>query len=341
MKPLRKRYITIKDIAKQLGISVSTVSRALRDTYDVSQETRDKVLAKAEELNYKPNFNATGLVQNSTRKIGVLIPSITNYYFSTVITGIQEKALEDGFTIVLYITNDDPAIESKMLRELTLSSLDGLLVCITSKTQSPDSFLELLQEGLPIVFFDRIMNIEGTSKVMQDDQTGAFRAVEHLVNQGYTRIAHITGPEGLLLTQNRLIGYKNALEHYKIPFNQNWIIHSGFSRTHGSEDMTKLLSQKDIPDAVFAVCDPKAIGALMTLREKGIEAGKEIGIIGFTNDPMGEVVSPSLTTIAEPAYEIGRQSCELLLRHIRKNNFAGEEVILPCHLIKRQSTTRQ
>lgn len=340
MKPVRKKYITIKDIAKELGISVSTVSRALRDTYDVSQETRDKVLAKAEELNYRPNFNATGLVQNSTRKIGVLIPSITNYYFSTVITGIQEKATEGGFTLVLYITNDDPETEARMIQELTLNSLDGILVCITSKTQSPEHFLQVTEEGFPVVFFDRVMQIDGTSRVMQDDQTGAFKAVEHLINQGYTKIAHITGPEGLLLTQNRLLGYKKALEHFHLPFKEEWIIHSGFSRKHGSEDMKKLLSGNEIPDAVFAVCDPKAIGALLALKEDGLSPGGEIGIIGFTNDPMGEVVSPTLTTIAEPAYEIGRQSCELLLRHIRKSNFTGEEVILPCHLIERQSTVR-
>ncbi len=337
---MRKRYITIKDIARELGISVSTVSRALRDTYDVSQETRDKVLAKAEELNYKPNFNATGLVQNSTRKIGILIPSITNYYFSTVITGIQEMALENGFTIVLYITNDAPEIEAKMLRELTLSSLDGLLVCITSKTESQERFAEVIEEGLPVVFFDRIMNMEGTSKVMQGDQNGAFKAVEHLVGQGYKRIAHITGPEGLLLTQNRFLGYQQALEHFQLPFNPDWIIHSGFSRNHGKDDMRTLLNNNNRPDAVFAVCDPKAIGALLALKEAGIVPGRDIGVIGFTNDPMGEVVSPTLTTIAEPAYEIGRRSCELLLKHIRKSNFTGEEVILPCHLIERQSTVR-
>lgn len=337
---MRKRPITIKDIAKELGISVSTVSRALRDTYDVSQETRQLVLEKAKELNYKPNFNATGLVKNSTKKIGVFIPSITNYYFSTVITGIQEVALENGFTIVLYITNDSAETETKLLRDLMQNSVDGLLVCITSRTYSSDVFNEILEEGLPIVFFDRVLNIEGTSKVTQDDEAGAYKAVEHLIKQGYRKIAHITSSRELLLIQNRLFGYQKALSDYGLPFNENWVIHSEFSRKSGYADMQQLLALPDKPDAVFAVSDPKAIGAMMALKDAGIHPGKEIGVIGFTNDPMGEIVSPTLTTIDEPALEVGRQSCALLLKHIHKRNFTGDEVSLPCELVTRQSTNK-
>jgi len=338
---MRRRYTTIKDIAKALDISIATVSRALRDKYDVSPETRKKVLELANELNYKPNFNATGLVQRSTHNLGVIIPGITNYYFSTVITGIQEIAQANGFNIVLYITNDDPAIELQVLRNLSGSSLDGLLACVSARGNNYTNFQEMIDDGLPVVFFDRVVSSIETSKVVQDDYNGAFTAVEHLIKQGYTRIAHITGPKELLLTENRLNGYYKALETYNLPVLDGFIVHSGFSQKDGEADTIHLFEEKkENPDALFAVCDRKGIGAILTLRKLNIRVGKEVGVIGFTNDPMSEIISPTLSTVAEPAYEIGKTSCELLLKHIRKINFPAEEITLSGELIERDSTRR-
>ena len=338
---MRRRYTTIKDIAKALNISIATVSRALRDKYDVSAETRQKVLELANELNYKPNFNATGLVQRSTHNLGVIIPGITNYYFSTVITGIQEIAQANGFNIVLYITNDDPAIELQVLRNLSGSSLDGVLACVSARGNNFANFQEMIDDGLPVVFFDRVVSSIETSKVVQDDYNGAFTAVEHLIKQGYTRIAHITGPKELLLTENRLKGYYKALETYNLPVLDDFIVHSGFSQKDGEADTIHLFEEKkETPDALFAVCDRKGIGAILTLRKLNIHVGKEVGVIGFTNDPMSEIISPTLSTVAEPAYEIGKMSCELLLKHIRKINFPAEEITLSGELIERDSTRR-
>lgn len=188
---MRKRYTTIKDIAKVLDISIATVSRALGDKHDVSQETRRKVLEMAGELNYRPNFNATGLVQRSTRNIGVIIPWITNYYFSTVIMGIQEIAQLNGFSIVLYLTSDSPKIESQVLKNLSGSSLDGLLACVSAPGDNSAKFQEMIDDGLPVVFFDRVVSSIDASKVVQDDYNGAYKAVKHLIKCGYKKIAHI------------------------------------------------------------------------------------------------------------------------------------------------------
>ncbi|GAB2802587.1 LacI family DNA-binding transcriptional regulator [Rhabdobacter roseus] len=338
---MRPKYTTIKDIAKALDISVATVSRALRDTHDVSPETRDKVLAVAAALNYKPNFNATGLVHQSTHHLGVLIPTITNYYFSTVITGMQEVAHQHGFNLVLYLTNDSPEREQRIVQNLVRTSLDGLLACVSSRAAEYNHFQELLDESMPLVFFDRVPDDTiKTSKVVQDDYEGAFKAVEHLIQSGYTKIAHITGPKGLQLTENRAQGYLDALRKYNLPVRSDWLIYSGFSQQEGEMDAEKLLESRDRPDAVFAVNDRKAVGAILVLKRKGIRVGKEIGVMGFTNDPISEIVSPTLSTVAEPAYELGRASCQLLLNQLKKNTFVQEQVVLRSQLVARASTQR-
>lgn len=331
--------VTIKDIAKILDVSVSTVSRALRDTYDVNRGTKEKILALAAELNYKPNFNATGLAQGKTNTIGVVIPFITNYYFSTVITGIQEVAYNDNYNIILFITNDSPERELSIIQNLSLSRLDGLLVSVSSNSDSHNHFQEIIDEGTPIVFFDRVANID-TSKVMQDDYNGAFEAVEHLIERGYSKIAHIAGSKGLNFTEKRLNGYLDALKKHGITAREEWIIYSGFSQEWGEADTYQLLNCEQRPDAIFAVNDRKAIGAIVALKNKKIVIGKEIGVIGFTDDPICTLISPSLTTIAEPAFEIGKTSCELLLKHLSKKHYPPKEVILPGKLMVRDSTRR-
>ena len=312
------RAVTIKDIAKMLNVSVSTVSRALRDTYDINKETKEKITRLATELNYKPNFNATGLAKGSTHNIGIILPFITNYYFSTVITGIQEIAYKNNYNIILYVTNDSPETEMAIIENLSISSLDGLLISVSSNSDFCHHFQEVIDAGIPVVFFDRVAENIEASKVMQDDFNGAFEAVEHLIQNGYTKIAHIAGPEGLDFTKKRFQGYVAALEKNGLPVNPDWIVYSGFSQDCGEQDTNALLEGKDKPDAIFAVNDRKAIGAMIALKKKNIIIGKEIGVMGFTNDPVSDIISPSLTTIAEPAFEIGKISCELLLKHLKK-----------------------
>lgn len=331
-------FVTIKDIARELKISVSTVSRALRDTYDVNPETKSKVLQKAAELNYKPNLNARGLSQGKTHNIGIILPFITNYYFSTVITGIQKTAYLHGYNIILFVTDDSPEREISILRDLSISSLDGLL--ISTCCSSSDHIQDIIFQGVPMVFFDRTGNIEG-SKVMQDDYNGAFEATSHLIEQGYTKIAHIAGPKGQFFTENRLKGYKAALAAHSLPVVEDWIIHSGFSQEWGEMDTHNLMDGPNPPDSIFAVNDRKAIGAMIVLKNRGIAIGQEMGIVGFTNDPVSTIISPTLTTVAEPAFDIGRISCELLIKHLHKPLFAPQEVTLPGELIIRESSLKK
>jgi LacI family transcriptional regulator len=337
----RTHQITIKDIAKELKISVATVSRAFRNTHDVSIETRKKVLAKAEELNYRTNFNATGLVTHKSHNIAIILPTITNYYFSTVITGIQEVAYDNGFNIILYVTGESSEREITIVKDLSLSSIDGLLVCVTSESKKSNHLKEIIDSGIPIVFFDRATQLINTSRVIQNDFDGAFMAVEHLIENGYRNIAHIGGPPELSFTKERLRGYLAAIKKHNLPIRHDWIMHSEFTQLSGLLDTKKLWRCKNKPDAIFAVNDRKAIGAMLALKEKSIHIGAEVGVVGFTNDPMSAIISPSLTTVEEPALEIGKQSCELLLKHISKRNFIPEEVVLHGKLIVRESSSRK
>ncbi|MGO3807789.1 MAG: LacI family DNA-binding transcriptional regulator [Sphingobacterium sp.] len=335
---MRKQF-GIKDIAKQLGLSVSTVSRALRDAHDVSQETRKKVLTLTDKLKFKRNSNAAALASGSTKNIGVILPFITNYYFSTVISGIQEEAYEQGYTEIIYITNDDVERELKLLESISATNIDGLLISISSNSSINDHFQNLIDEGLPIVFFDRVPHDITASKVMQSDYDGAYLATKHLLNQGYNRIAHIAGPKELTFTQERLRGYIAALKDHKIDPEETHIIFSGFDQIHGLHDTEKLLELSNSPNAIFAVNDRKAVGAIQAIKNAGIKVGKQIGVIGFTNDPISTVIEPNLTTVEEPAFEIGRQSCKLLIRHIKNEDFETQELLLPCKLILRESAS--
>lgn len=333
-----QQQIGIKHIAAILGISPATVSRAFRDTHDVKIETRNRVLALAEELNFKPNPNASALASGSTKTIGVIIPSVQNYYFSTVISGIQEEAFNQGYNVVLYISNDSASEEKRLLNNISLVSIGGLLVALSSETDNPEHFEKLVKREFPIVFFDRVPDKIKVSRVMQDDFWGAHQATEHLIANGYRRIAHITGPKELKFTQNRLEGYRQAMLDYGLPLDENQVVFSRFSRDSGYQDTLALLQHSERPDAIFAANDSKAIGAILALKANGIKVGKEIGVIGFTNDPVGEIIEPALTTIEEPAFEIGKESCRLLIRHIKSKNFEVRDVVLGNRLIERHST---
>ena len=336
----RPRQVTIKDIAKELKVSVATVSRALRNAYDVSKTTRRKVLAKAKEMNYHANYNATGLSSHQSHNIAVILPTITNYYFSTVITGIQKVAYENDYNIIFYVTGESEQRELSIVKSLSLSSIDGLLVSVTSQSRNIQHYKKIMQSGVPIVFFDRAADIKGCSKVVQDDFEGAYMAVEHLIQSGYRKIGLIGGEPSLNFSKERLRGYKAALfnHHFKV-FDQH-IIHSAFHQASGYEDTCKLLRLTDRIDAIFAVNDRKAVGAILALKDAGVQVGPQVGVIGFTNDPMAAIVSPSLSTVEEPALEIGINCCQLLLKQIRKDNPMEENLVLPGKLIIRNSTNR-
>ena len=334
------KNITIKHIAQTLGISISTVSRALHDAYDVSPETRKKVMALAKELDYTPNPYAVSLVKQNTKMIGVLLPEIAVYYFSMVVKGIQDVAYSVGYNVMFFISGESLEREKIILSNLNVNSLDGLLVSVSKETNTSEHFKKLIDKGLPIVFFDRVLDDIHTSKVIQDDYQGAFDATQHFIDQGFVRIAHLAGSKSLNISKQRLQGYLDALEQNGLPIQKKYNLYSGYTEEDGLRDMSKLLTVKPLPDALFCVNDRKAIGAMLALKRYGYKIPQHIAIAGFMNAPITEVVTPSLTTIEQPAYAIGKKSCELLLEHIKNPNFIPQTVVMPSKLIIRESSIK-
>ncbi len=333
--------VTIKDIAKALNLSTSTVSRALRGSYEISAETKKQVLEYAEKINYRPNPIALSLKERKTRAIGVVVSEIANNFFSQAINGIESIAYNKGYHVIIAQSHESQAREKVNVQHLASRGVDGLLVSLSGETTDISYLKELHDKGLPIVFFDRITDELPTHTIRSDNYLGAFHATEHFIYQGFKNIAHITSPPHLSITKERLQGYREALEKHGLPFRENLIkycMHSGML-AHEAEDAIKaLLSGKQKPDAIFAGSDRITAVSFSMLHR--LKKHKEIGFAGFSNTSMGELFSPSLTVIRQPAFDIGQTAIELLIQNIesKRPETVFQQKVLPTEIIIRESS---
>ena len=339
----RKHMATIVDIAKALNISKSTVSRALHEHSDINPRTRDAVLKVARELDYQPNQHAQSLVNSKTNTIGIIVPEFMTYFFPTVIIGAQEVAAAAGYNVIICQSQESYKTEIANAHVLLSGRVDGVLISMTRETKKFEHFRAFERYGIPVVFFNRVCEEMDTSKVLVNDYEGAFKAVEHLILGGYKNIAHIGGPSVLRITHNRLNGYMDALKKYKLPVKKEMIVHSDLSVKAAVQCAGKLLKRKDRPDAVFCVNDPTAIQLMLCAKKMGIQIPEELGIAGFSNDPMAAVIEPSLTTVEQPVADMGRAAMRTLLEAIKTgvNDFVPVRLSLQTHLIVRQSSVRK
>ncbi|MDH5604871.1 MAG: LacI family transcriptional regulator, partial [Cyclobacteriaceae bacterium] len=298
--------ITIVDLAKELNISASTVSRALRDHPGIKDETKRSVRKLAEKLGYQPNTLALSLLYKKTNNIGIIVPEITSYFFSSIICGIQDMLDPLGLHAIISQSNESPEAEKKGLETLLSSRVDGLLISTAFNTRDFSHFEKPCQNNIPLVVFDRDNEKILADKVLVDDYDGACQAVEHLIHQGCKRIAHISGPPNLSITQHRKDGYIDTLNNHGIAIDDKLIIQSSlFKMEDGIEPAKYLLDLEDRPDGIFAINDGIAIGALSVLRERNVKVPQDMAIIGFDNDPFSSFSFPTLSTIDQPTYEIG------------------------------------
>jgi LacI family transcriptional regulator len=331
---------TITDIAAELKISPSTVSRALRNHPDISESTKDKVRAAAERLDYFPDTLAQGLKAQRTSTIGIIVPEIQHHYFSSAISGIEDITYKAGFTIMVCQSNEDYEREKLNLRAMVSNRVAGLLISIAQNTKDVSHFDVLKRRKIPVVFFDRSHDDITDTQVVVDDYKGAYELVCHLINRGYRRIAHIGGPDNISIGRQRRQGYMDALRDHGISFDPELLVEGGFGQKDGTTGITKLLQLLTRPDAVFAVNDPVALGTFIVLKEKGIDIPGEIALAGFSNNPLSSVIEPTLTTVDQGAYTIGRTAAELLLEQIRQGHRSEEPITMvqKTKLIVRNST---
>jgi len=344
---MHKKQITLADLAKELGISTATVSRALKDYPDISSETKRRVLALAKKWNYRPNFMAAGLRKRESKVIGVIIPSIVNHFFSSVIKGIMEVAYDLDYRVMLCQSDESYIKEVTDANALFTSRVDGVLVSIAHETEQYDHFQAFIDAGVPIVFFDKVpmQGLEQTSRVVVDDYEGAFQAVSHLIDQGYRRIAHLHGPTIATTSRKRLDGYLDALRQHQLPVEDRLLFPChDITLEEGRAFTEQILAQDPDCDAIFCVTDSVAIGALTALKAHHIAVPEQMGLVGFSDWQMASVMEPPLSSVAQPGQDMGRIATELLIREITASRdahpFSPESIILPTSLQIRTSSLR-
>lgn len=332
------RPATIIDIARALDISPSTVSRALNDHPSISAQTKKDVHELAEKLNYHPNLTARNLLKKRSGIIGVIIPEITSYFFSMVITGIQDVVSSVGYKLIISQTNESFEEEKKLTHEMALMRVEGLLVSPSFNTAAYDHLEEARKSGIPVVIFDRDCPGFESSKVFVDVYDGAYQAVKYLIDSGCCKIAHIAGPVSIPTFQERFNAYCNALSDQSREVDPALIVYSpGFSAEDGVSAIHTLLEQTSGIDAIFCVNDAVAIGAMHVLRERGYRIPQDISIIGYDDEPYSCYFSPALTTIWQPVYDMGLLSSRILLDSINKDTPFRHEVLKP-ELVIRESS---
>lgn len=333
------KRVTIKEIADELGISMMTVSRALNNSSKVKKATRENVLRAAERSGYYPNHIARSLVTSRTKTFGVIVPEITHSFFPEAIRGIEEVAYSSGYQIILAHCGEDAKREIAAIETLASKRVDGILASVAEHDTDFEIYRRVLKWGLRMVFFDRCVFNIGVSCVSVDDAECAFAVTRHLIEHRYKKIAHLSGPLSVSISERRLCGFLKALNENKLKAKKNWIIEAGFHEDGGYNSMLKLLElpMKDRPRAVVAVNDPAAFGAMEAIYEKGLRIPEDIAIVGFSDDIRAPLMPSPLTTIHQPAYDVGKRAAQKLIRHIENKSEVTENITVKTQLIVRNS----
>lgn len=309
---------TIKDIALKLNLSKSTVSRALRDSYEISEQTKKLVLEYAKKINYRPNPIALSLKERRSHTIGIVVPEFSNNFFSQAINGMESIAYSSGYNVIITQSHESYDREVINVEHMAYRSVDGLLISVSVETENYDHLKKLHERGLPIVFFDRIVEEIDTYKVVCDNFKGAYDATTHLIKKGFKNIAHITSAEQMFITQKRLEGYRKALEDNKIPFQPHLIqycVHGGKITTEVEDAITSLFKKKIKPDAILSAGD-RITTVMLPIMKKLFSADHKIAYMGFSNSDLTDLFCPSLSVIRQPAFEIGQAAMEQLIKII-------------------------
>jgi DNA-binding LacI/PurR family transcriptional regulator len=335
----RSSRATTADIARRLGISTMTVSRALNNRPNVRDETRKQVARMAREMGYVPDLIAKSLVLRRTLTIGVVVPEIAHSFFPEAIRGIEEAIYPAGYHLILTHSAEKLERERDALQTLESKRVDGILIS-TIETGGDIAYYEhVIERGTPMVFFDRCVHGLGASCVRINDEESAQAITEHLIEHGYTRIAHLSGSQNVSIAGARFMGYKQALKRAGLPFLKELVVESGFHEEGGYEAMQALLraSGQNRPEAVVAVNDPAAFGAIKAILEHGLRIPDDMAIVGLSDDIRAALMPTPLTTVRQPAYLIGKRAAETLLATIEGTSAAGGEIVIETEQVIRQS----
>ncbi|HFE64522.1 MAG TPA: LacI family transcriptional regulator [Caldithrix sp.] len=333
------KRVTAKEVAKALGISTMTVSRALNNRPNVDPKTRQKVLETAQKLGYFPNYIAKSLVLRKTNTIGVVVPEITHSFFPEVVRGIEEISYQSGYDLILSHSAESGIREKSAIETLVSKQVDGLLISTAQTVSDYTIYQQVMRRGIPIVFYDRCVKNIGANCVSIDDEESATLITEHLIQHGYQRIGHISGPSQVLIGQARKQGFIKALQKSNLTVDADLIIEAGFHEKDGYSAMQTLLQLPPgkMPRAVVAVNDPAAFGAMKAIYEHNLRIPEDVAIVGFSDDIRAELMRTPLTTIRQNAYEVGRRAVQKLIDQIENKTSSVEEIIVKGELVIRNS----
>lgn len=340
-----KKKTTIHDIANELSITASTVSRALRNHPRISDSTKEAVWSMAKKLNYHPNSIAAALRKGKSNIIGMMVPTADRTFFASVIKGVEEVANQAGYRVVICQSNDSFSKEQSNINALLETQVAGILASVAKETTDISHYEMIKKRGIPLILFDRIKEGLDVSAVVIDDYNGASKAVEHLIRQGCRKIAHFSGQQHISIYKERFRGYKKALMDNDIPFDEELIFESNLQLKDGRRLTEKLLSMSKPPDAIFSASDYSAMGAMQVLKENSIAIPDRVAIVGFSNESFTSFVEPSLSTVDQYSIRMGKFAAELFLEQAQatatESPFEPRKVVLNPELIIRESSLRK
>lgn len=337
----RRSQTTIGDVAKAVGVALSTVSRALNGHTDISPITRQAILDMARQMDYHPNLLAQSLKSRETHTLGVIIPDIVRPFFARVVSGIQDVASEAGYRVMICQSKESYKTEVSNVQALVASQVDGLLICHSHETQNFDHVKPRACRGIPVVHFDRVSDEVNSAKVILDDWNGAYNVTEHLIQQGARRIAILAGPESLLISRNRLAGYQHALKRHHLPLRPEYEVHIEFQTEETVAALDAWLALPEPPDAIFAINYTNAFDLLVALKKRGLRVPQDMALVGFGDEFMASMIEPGLTTVDLHPYRIGQQAARLFLEQVRlKEDFKPQTFVISGDLIIRQSSLK-
>lgn len=336
------RPITIKDIAKKFKCSPSTVSRALNNHSSINEDTRRNLQEYAQKVGYQRNQVSLSLLNKKTATVGVIVPTINNYYESAIIEGLDAALQPSGYTLNICVTNEQYLLELEYVEKLLSNRVEGIFLSVSQETYDSGHYEHLesiVKRGLPLVFIDREYEGFATGSVTIDDYHGAFAAVEHLIQSGRKRIAHLKGPNGMALAEQRFKGYIECLKKYNILEDQSLIINTNFKVESAIKPTEQLLALAEPPDAIFGVNDQVAIGAMKVIRDRGLRIPEDIAIAGFDDSPISAYISPSLTSVGRPGRQIGLEAGRIFMDSLKQEpSEKYEHIVLPSLLYVRESS---
>lgn len=338
---MKDRRITLKDLAKDLNLSASTISRALDNHPAISKATKKIVQKKAEELGFIPNSIASSFRTKKTKSIGIIVPRIDIHFHSLVISGIEDFTYKNGYNVTIFQTKDSLKREKEIVKILQNRMVDGVIACLSIETKKCDHFKKFEKLGVPLVFYDRVPTDFDANKIIINDFESAFTATEHLIASGCKSLGHIAGNQKTTIFKARLEGFKAALIKHDLPIKEDFIMHTtNLGYDEGVICANKYLELDKLPDGIFCANDYTAVSLIQVFRKADIKIPEQVAIVGFSNYPISKVIEPHLTTINDCAFQMGESSAKLLIRQIEdKDEFINSETItIRTELIVREST---